>query len=77
MIAHGASRGLSDTAISLARRATLQSTFDSLRSVALRAVGACYRSPTARAVGYHLPPSGLKNLSSNFRYETAKLALEV
>jgi hypothetical protein len=32
------------------------------RCVALRANGACCRSPTARAVGYHLTPPGLRML---------------
>ena len=59
MVAHGVSRGLSVTRMMLARRATLRSTFDLPRCVALRAAEANWRSPTAHAVGYLLPPSGL------------------
>ena len=59
MVAHGVSRGLSGTGMTQARRATHRSIFGFLRCVALRAVSAGSLSPTARAVGYHLPPSGL------------------
>ena len=63
-----------------APRAILRCPFHVLRGVALRADHACRTIPTAHAMGYHLPPSGLKNARTTcpyFNREMARLALLV